>query len=180
MYPNKTSVFLFNFSFHPWWLSSEESVCNAGDPALIPGSGRSPVERNGYLLQYSCLENPMDRWAWWATDHEDAKSWTWLSDWLFLSFLFCISSSSPWNTFFRSSFHESLCGVNALVFICLQMSLFHPYFLDVVFFRLASQGDSHCSPAHWRSTVFGCQCYSCEIGYQSSCQSLSVICLLPS
>ena len=36
---------------------------------LIPGSGRFPGERNGYLLQYSCLENPMDRGAWWATTH---------------------------------------------------------------------------------------------------------------
>ena len=40
-----------------------ESACNAGDPDLIPGSGRSPGEGNGYLLQYSCLENPMDKGA---------------------------------------------------------------------------------------------------------------------
>ena len=39
----------------------KESSCSAGDPDLIPGSGRSPGEGNGYLLQYSCLENPMDR-----------------------------------------------------------------------------------------------------------------------
>ena len=39
----------------------KESSCNAGDPDLIPGSGRSPGEGNGYLLQYPCLENPMDR-----------------------------------------------------------------------------------------------------------------------
>ena len=42
----------------------KESACSAGDPALIPGSGRSPGEGNGNLLQYSCLENPMDRGAW--------------------------------------------------------------------------------------------------------------------
>ena len=42
----------------------KESVCNAGDPASIPGSGRSPGEGNGNPLQYSCLENPMDRDAW--------------------------------------------------------------------------------------------------------------------
>ena len=41
----------------------KESACNAGDPGLIPGSGRSPGEGNGYPLQYSCLENPMDRGA---------------------------------------------------------------------------------------------------------------------
>ena len=40
------------------------AVCNAGDPGLIPGLGRSPAEGNGYPLQYSCLENPMDRGAW--------------------------------------------------------------------------------------------------------------------
>ena len=42
----------------------EESACNTRDPALIPGSGRSPGEENGYPLQCSCLENPMDREAW--------------------------------------------------------------------------------------------------------------------
>ena len=40
------------------------SVCNTGDPGLIPGSGRSPREGNGNPLQYHCLENPMDRGAW--------------------------------------------------------------------------------------------------------------------
>ena len=45
---------------------------NAGDVDLIPGSGRSP-EGNGNPLQYSCLENPMDRGAWWATVHGIAK-----------------------------------------------------------------------------------------------------------
>ena len=40
---------------------------NAGDPGLIPGLGRSPGGGNGNPLQYSCLENPMDRGAWWAT-----------------------------------------------------------------------------------------------------------------
>ena len=47
---------------------------NAGDPALIPGLGRSSGEGNDYLLQYFCLENPMDRGAWWATVHEVTKS----------------------------------------------------------------------------------------------------------
>ena len=45
----------------------KESACNAGDLGLIPGLGRCPGEGNGYPLQYSCLENPMDRGAWWAT-----------------------------------------------------------------------------------------------------------------
>ena len=46
-----------------------ESACNSGNSGLIPGLGRSPGEGNGNPLQYSCLENPMDRGAWWATAH---------------------------------------------------------------------------------------------------------------
>ena len=49
-------------------LSSKESSCNAGDAGLIPGWGRSPGEGNGNPLQYSCLENPMDRGAWQALE----------------------------------------------------------------------------------------------------------------
>jgi len=50
----------------PWWVcpggsDGKESACNAGDPGLIPGLGRSPGEGKGYPLQYSCLENSMDR-----------------------------------------------------------------------------------------------------------------------
>ena len=45
---------------------SKESACNAGDLGLIPGSEKSPGEKNGKPLQYSCLGNPMDRGAWWA------------------------------------------------------------------------------------------------------------------
>ena len=47
----------------------KESACNAGDLGSIPGSGRSPGEGNGNPLQYSCLENPLDRGACQATDH---------------------------------------------------------------------------------------------------------------
>ena len=47
----------------------KKSACNAGDPGLIPGSGRFPGEGNGYPLQYSCMENPMDRGAWQVTVH---------------------------------------------------------------------------------------------------------------
>ena len=51
----------------PEGLVSKESTCNAEDLGLIPGSGRSPGERNGNPLQYSCLENPMDKGAWRVT-----------------------------------------------------------------------------------------------------------------
>ena len=56
------------------------SACNAGDLGSIPGPERSPGEGNGNPLQYSCLENPMDGGAWWATVHGVAKSWTQLSE----------------------------------------------------------------------------------------------------
>ena len=59
---------------------------NAGDirdACSIPGLGRSPGEGNGNPLQYSCLENPMDRGAWWFTVHRVAKSRTQLSDFSF-------------------------------------------------------------------------------------------------
>ena len=59
------------------------SACNAGDLGSIPGSGRSPGEGNGNPLQYSCLENPMDGGAWWATVHGVTKSRTGLSDFTF-------------------------------------------------------------------------------------------------
>ena len=58
----------------------KKSASNAGDPGLIPGLGRFPGEGNGYPLQYSCLENSMDRGAWWSTVHGVAKSRTQLSD----------------------------------------------------------------------------------------------------
>ena len=49
------------------------SACNVGDLGSIPGLGRSPGEGNGNPLQYSCLENPTDRGAWWATVHRSQR-----------------------------------------------------------------------------------------------------------
>ena len=62
----------------PGGSDSEESTCNEGDRRLgsIPGLGRSPGEGNGNPLQYSSLENPMGRGAWWVTVHGVAKSLT--------------------------------------------------------------------------------------------------------
>ena len=54
----------------------KESACNVGDLGSIPGLGKSPGEGNGNPLQYSCLENSMDRGAWWATVCGVAKSQT--------------------------------------------------------------------------------------------------------
>ena len=65
----------------PVGSDGKESSCNAGDLGLIPGLGRSPEEGNGKPLQYSSLENPMDRGTWRAVVHGVTKSQTWLK-WL--------------------------------------------------------------------------------------------------
>ena len=70
---NKETISIFEY-LSPGGSDGEESTCNARDLALIPGSGRSPGEGNGNPLQYSHLENPMDREAWRATVHGVANS----------------------------------------------------------------------------------------------------------
>ena len=80
-------IYIYTFSFKrilflyglglPRWCNGKESVCQHGDTrdkGLIPGSRRSPGGGNGNPLQYSCLENPMDRGSWWATVHGVAES----------------------------------------------------------------------------------------------------------
>ena len=64
----------------PGGSDGKESACSAKDLSSILGLGRAPGEGKGYPLQYSCLENSMDRGAWRATVHGVEKSWTWLSD----------------------------------------------------------------------------------------------------
>ena len=64
----------------PGGSGGKESACKTGEPDSIPGSGRSPGEGNDCPLQYSCLENSMDRGAWQAVVHEVTKSQTQLSN----------------------------------------------------------------------------------------------------
>ena len=63
---------------HGGRVNSKESTCNMGDLGSIPLLGRSPRGGHGNPLQYSCLENPMNRGAWWATVHGITQSQTWL------------------------------------------------------------------------------------------------------
>ena len=63
----------------PRWHSGKSLPASVRDAGSIPGSGRSPAEGNGNPLQYSCLENSMDRGVWRSTVHGVAKSWTQLS-----------------------------------------------------------------------------------------------------
>ena len=67
----------------PGGSDGNASAYNAGDPGSTPGSGRSPGEGNGNPLQYSCLGNPMDGGAWWATVYGVTESRTWLSNFTF-------------------------------------------------------------------------------------------------
>ena len=60
----------------PGGSDGKESACNAGDPGSVPGLARYPGEGNGNILQYSCLENSMDRGAWQAIVHGVTKSHT--------------------------------------------------------------------------------------------------------
>ena len=73
------------------WVSlgssaGKESACNAGDLGSIPGMGRSPGGGHDNSFQCFCLENPMDRGAWWATVHGVTKSQTKILEWVAISF----------------------------------------------------------------------------------------------
>ena len=71
-------IYMYVYTYGlPRWRNDNESFCSAGDArdsGSIPGLGRSPGVGNGNPLQSSCLENPMDRGAWWATVNGVAKS----------------------------------------------------------------------------------------------------------
>ena len=81
----KNRTRLSDFHFHsstkgfPGGSDGKEYARDAEDLGSIPGLRKSPGEENGDPLQYSCLENPMDRGTWWATVHRFPKSWTRLS-----------------------------------------------------------------------------------------------------
>ena len=74
-------MLLLNIQWLPGDSDGKEAACSAGDTGLILGSGRSPREGDDNPLQYSCLENSMDRGTWWAIVHGVTKSWTRLSNW---------------------------------------------------------------------------------------------------
>ena len=78
----RLSDFTFIFLFTILFIRSvgKEFACNTGDLGSIPGLGRFPWRSNGNPLQYLCLQNPMDRGAWWATVHGVEKCWTQLSN----------------------------------------------------------------------------------------------------
>ena len=113
----------------PWWPRGKESACSAGgarDMSLISRSGRSPGGGHGNPLQYSCLQNPMDRGAWWATVHGVAKSWTrpkWLSTHVHTVYLGIEGKSLKWENQPSSRYLKSLSEPHLLSllswFLCL-------------------------------------------------------------
>ena len=81
----KSQTQLSDFHFHfpglpwsGWWLNGKESICQCKKHGFEPQSGKIPWRRNGNLLQYSWLGNPMDRGAWWDTVHGVSKDQAWL------------------------------------------------------------------------------------------------------
>ena len=134
------------------------SACNVGDLGLIPGSGRSPGEENGNLLQYSCVENAKDRGAWRATVYGVAKSRTRLS-----------------NFHFTSSLQICVC-----VCVCVYTKLYEMIWSLTELFRATY------NKAQWRTEVEGtssgnalykprgCQCSHCVLQQHSHWCALSL------
>ena len=112
------SLIHWNLPFcFPRSSDSKASACNAGDMGSIPGSGRSPGEGHGNPLQYSCLENPMDKGAWQATVHGVPRSQT---RWKQLK---VSHTSTPWNSekgtqkgFCVQETHRVLFGFNCALY----------------------------------------------------------------
>ena len=77
--PTNSTTPLYREGF-PGGSDGKEPACSAEDLSSVPGLGRSPGEGNGNPLQYSCLENPRERGAWWAAVHWVTKSRTGFSD----------------------------------------------------------------------------------------------------
>ena len=83
IYEHRYKFYLKSVSINRGFLGGsvvKKLPANSGDVGSIPESGRSPEGGNGNPLQYSCLENPTDRGAWWATVHRTAESQTRLSN----------------------------------------------------------------------------------------------------
>ena len=113
----------------PRGSDSKESTCDAGDPGLIPESGRFPGEGNDNPLQYSCLENSMDREAWWSTIHGITKSWTHPPDSSMLSQMLEFPSLDRWIILHCTYISYFLHSLSSLSFIPHIQSLNRSYWL---------------------------------------------------
>ena len=104
---------------------------NAGDLGSIPGSGRSPGEGNGNPLQYSCLENPMDRGAWWATVHGVAESRTRLSDFTSLHFTSSSTNLNGMGNKLNNSYHGYWIATKLIILILFYIVVFLVWMIEL-------------------------------------------------
>ena len=111
------------------------SACNVGDLGSIPGLGRSPGEGNGNPLQYSCLENPMDRGAWWAIVHGVAKSWTRLSDFTFTLTIQSFVGKEMSLLFNTLWFHKPLFILNSGLFLIAVSGSYNSWYKHILPFQ---------------------------------------------
>ena len=136
----------------------QESACQAGDSGLIPGLGRSPGGGDGHPLQCSCLENPMDRGAWWAPVHGVAKSWTRLSDWTATAAWFPHSGGRMSALVSRFVLPSPVCWCNKTLQPGLNNRTLFPVVLESEAWDLESawrgEGTLHCVPIQWKGLGF--------------------------
>ena len=104
----KGCIYTYTLGF-PVGSDSKESSCSVEDLGLMPWLGRSPGKGNSYPLQSSCLENSMDRGAWWATVHRVTKSQTWLSDFHFPFHYTCTYAYICFNHWVTGEAHMCVC-----------------------------------------------------------------------
>ena len=124
----KWNYALGNILGFPGGSEVKASACNAEDLGSVPGSGRYPGEGNSNPLQYSCLENPMDRGAWWATVHGVAKSRTRLSD---LTLTFCFQLISQFLRFIHVACSLFFLLLKSILFIWIYNILYIHLLLNI-------------------------------------------------
>ena len=123
---------LLPFQGFPGGSDSKASACNEGDPGSVPGLGRSPGEGNGNPLQYTCLENPMDGGAWWATVHGVAKSRTRLNNFTLFCFTLYIKmfpNTTPYKVLLKNCTGKFKCFRSmplslAYMYVCMCLCVF--------------------------------------------------------
>ena len=127
------------------------SAGDAGNRGSIPASGRSPGKGNGSPLQYSCLENPMDRGAWWATVHGVTKSWTQLRDTaqhtVKLIICYCLLNPCTWTMCVVCFRCDAKCQKKTLcIKVCVNSSQFQNWGRINGMCVLGSKGRNHSRP----------------------------------
>ena len=122
-------IYLYLF---PGGSDGKKSACNVGGQSLIPGLGRSTRAGNGYSLQYSCLENSMDKGAWLYKVHGIAKTQRWLNDWH-------THTHTHTHKHAHTCIYTHVCihvYTNICIYICVYISLSKEFFFQVIVCKL--------------------------------------------